>query len=79
MSVEASEEEGKDILLLVRSWTGGPGGEMCFEVWVKFRALFGSAPELVASIVKEIENCLGRKGLLLDVFIWFENRAFRGN
>ena len=79
MSVEVSEEEGSDILLLVRSWIGGPGDEMCFVMWVKFGALFGSAPEVVASIVKEMESCLRRKGPLLDVFIWFKDQAFRGN
>ena len=52
-SVETSEEE-EDVLLLVRSWTRGL--EMC----VKFGALFGSAPEVVAegleNIVKEMNG-----------------------
>ena len=62
MSVEASEEEGSDILLLVRSWIGDPGGEMCFVMWVKFAALFGSAPEVVASIVKRNGELFRKKG-----------------
>ena len=57
-SVEASEEE-EDMLLLVRSWIRGL--EMC----VKFGALFGSAPEVVAegleNIVKEIVRIIGEK------------------